>query len=222
MPTNLKLSKDQFEKGIEETLHRSMIGSLLYITASRLDIAFSVGVCARYQAFPKESHLIALKCIITCYTNADWVGNVDDMKTKKQNSISLSKAEAEYIAIGSCSSQLLWIKKILRDYGIDQGAMVEFCNNTSVSSISKNPILHSRTKDIDIRHHFIHGLVENKVVSLEYVPTEGQIADILTKPLDVFRFESLRKSICLCTLNKYVILLYLSFGGSILSFWKAS
>ena len=121
--------------------------------------------------------------------------------SKKQNSISLSIAEAEYIAIGSCFSQLLWIKQILRDYGIDQGAMVEFCDNTSVISISKNPVLHSRTKNIDIRHHFIHDLVENKVVSLEYVLTEGQITDILTKPLDVFRFESLRRSICLCTLS---------------------
>ena len=55
MPTNLKLSKDESGKGVEETLYRSMIGSLLYLTASRLDIAFSVGVCARYHACPKES-----------------------------------------------------------------------------------------------------------------------------------------------------------------------
>ncbi|XP_059598696.1 secreted RxLR effector protein 161-like [Vitis vinifera] len=101
MPTNLKLSKDESGKEVNETLYRSMIGSLLYLTASRLDIAFSVGVCARYQACPKESHLIALKYIIryiagtlelglwyafdtysdvACYTDADWAGNVDDRK----------------------------------------------------------------------------------------------------------------------------------------------
>ena len=90
---------------------------------------------------------------------------------------------------------------MLRDYGIDQGTMVVFCDNTSAINISKNPVLHSRTKHIDIRHHFIHDLVENKVVSLEYVPTEGQIADILTKPLNVSRFESLRRSTGLCTLS---------------------
>ena len=239
MPTNLKLSKDELGEKVEETLYRSMIGSLLYLTASRLDITFSVGVCARYQACPKKSHLIALKHIIryivgtlelglwypfdthsdvACYTDADWAGNVDDRKntsggcfyignclvawmSKKQNSVSLSTAEAEYIAAGSCCSQLLWIKKMLRDYGIDQGTMVVFCDNTSAINISKNPVLHSRTKHIDIRHHFIRDLVEDKVVSLEYVPTEGQIADILTKPLDVSRFESLRKSIGLCTVN---------------------
>ena len=111
----------------------------MYLTASRPDIAFSVRVCARYQACPKESHLIALKCIIryiastlelglwypfdthfdvACYTDANWAGNVDDRistlggcfyignflvawKSKNQNSISLSTAEAEYIATGS-------------------------------------------------------------------------------------------------------------------------
>ena len=90
---------------------------------------------------------------------------------------------------------------MLKDYGIDQGTMVVFCDNTSAINISKNPIFHSRTKQIDIRHHFIRDLVEDKIVSLEYVPIESQIVDILTKPLDVSRFESLRRSIGLCTLN---------------------
>ena len=54
---------------------------------------------------------------------------------------------------------------------------------------------------MDIRHHFIQDLVEDKVVSLEFFPTDGQIADIVTKPLDVSRFKSLRKSKDLCTLN---------------------
>ncbi|RVX14566.1 Retrovirus-related Pol polyprotein from transposon RE2 [Vitis vinifera] len=184
-PINLKLSKDESGNGVKETLYKSMIGSLLYLTTSRSDIAFSVGVCARYQACPKESHFIALKRIIS----------------KKQNFVSLSTVEAKYIAAGSCCSQLLWIKQMLRDYGIDQRTMVVFCDNTSAINISKNPVLHSRTKHNDIRHHFIRDLVENKVLSLEYVPIEGQIVDILTKPLDVSRFESLRKSIGLCTIN---------------------
>ena len=90
---------------------------------------------------------------------------------------------------------------MLKDYGIDQGTMVVFCDNTSAINISKNPIFHSRTKQIDIRHHFIRDLVEDKIVSLEYVPIESQIVDILTKPLDVSRYESLRKSIGLCRVS---------------------
>ena len=62
---------------------------------------------------------------------------------------------------------------MLKDYGIDQGTMVVFCDNTSAINISKNPIFHSRTKHIDIRHHFIRDLVEDKIVSLEYVPIES-------------------------------------------------
>ncbi|RVW81629.1 Copia protein [Vitis vinifera] len=166
MPTNLKLSKDESGKKVEETLYRSMIGSLLYLTASKLDIAFSIGVCAKYQACPKESHLIALKRIIRKNTSGGC------------------------FYIGNCLVARM-----------NQGTMVVLCDNTSAINISKNPILHSRTKHIDIRHHFICDLVEDKVVSLEYVPTEGQIAYIFTKPLDVSKFESLRKSIGLCTIS---------------------
>ncbi|KAK0578805.1 hypothetical protein LWI29_016460 [Acer saccharum] len=145
MSTTLKLSKDASGKSVEQTLYRGMIGSLLYLTASRPDISFSVGVCARYQADPKESHLSSVKRIIRYvngtsnygiwysfdtnaslvgFSDADWAGNCDDRKStsggcfflgnnlvswfcKKQNSISLSTAEAEYIAAGSGCTQLL-------------------------------------------------------------------------------------------------------------------
>ena len=60
--------------------------------------------------------------------------------SKKQNSVSLSTVEAEYIAAGSCYSQLLWMKKILTDYGISQDTMVVYCDNSSANDISKNPV----------------------------------------------------------------------------------
>ena len=61
MSTSIKLSKDTSGNDIDQTLYRSMISSLLYLTASRLDIAFSVGICVRFQTCPKESHLLAMK-----------------------------------------------------------------------------------------------------------------------------------------------------------------
>ena len=61
MSLNIKLTVDLLGKNVDSSLYRSMIGSLLYLTASRPDISCSVGVCARYQANPKESHMIALK-----------------------------------------------------------------------------------------------------------------------------------------------------------------
>ena len=154
MSPNVKLTVDLLGKSVDPSLYRSMIGSFFYLTASRPDISYSVGVCARYQANPKQSHMTAFKRIIKYvkttadfgvwyskdtsdalvgYFDTDWAGNVDDRKStsggcfyvgnnlvswmsKKQNSISLSTAEVEYIAAGSCCTQLLWMQKLLHDY----------------------------------------------------------------------------------------------------------
>jgi len=69
--------------------------------------------------------------------------------------------------------------------------MIINCDNTSAIDIFKNPIQHSHTKHIDIRHHFLRDLVESQVVALSFIPTDNQLVDILTKPLDGSRFESL-------------------------------
>ena len=145
MSPNVKLTVDLLRKNVDPSLYRSMIGSLLYLIASRPDISYSVGMCARYQANPKESHMTALKRIIKYvettaefgvwyskdtsdvlagHFDADWAGNANDRKStsggcfyvrnnivswmsKKQNSISLSTAKAEYITTDSCCTQLL-------------------------------------------------------------------------------------------------------------------
>ena len=104
--------------------------------------------------------------------------------SKKKNSISLSIFEAEYITTRSYCTQLLWMKQMLKDYGIEQGTTNIHYDNSSTTNISKNPILHFYSKPIEILHHFIRDLVEEKVISLEFVPTEHQKADIHTKPLD--------------------------------------
>jgi uncharacterized membrane protein len=75
--------------------------------------------------------------------------------SKKQNSVALSTAEAEYISAGSCCTQLLWMKATLNDFGIKFKNVPLFCDNESVIKMTQNPVQHSRTKHIDIRHHFI-------------------------------------------------------------------
>ncbi|CAM9000587.1 unnamed protein product [Rhodiola kirilowii] len=237
--THLKITKDDAGTKVDQMLYRSMIGSLLYLTAIIPDIAYAIGVCARYQEDPKESHLLQVKRIVkyVCGTvnfgiwytkdtnphlvgfcDADWAGNAEDRKStsggcfflgnnlvswfsKKQNSILLSTAEAEYIAAGSCCTQLLWMKQMLSEYGVEQKEMIMYCDNMSAISISKNPVQHSRTKHIDIRHHFIRELVEQKVVSLQHVTTDKQLAVIFTKPLDDAQFETLRSSLGLCVVK---------------------
>jgi hypothetical protein len=87
---------------------------------------------------------------------------------------------------------------MLKEYNVEQDVMTLYCDNLSAINISKNPIQHSRTKHIDIRHHFIRDLVEEKVVNLEHVETEKQIADIFTKALDASKFEKLRGDLGIC------------------------
>jgi hypothetical protein len=234
MPTNGHLGPDENGKDYDQKVYRSMIGSLLYLCASRPDIMLSVCMCARYQAAPKESHHQAVKRILRYlahtptlglwypkgskldlvgYSDSDYAGDRVDRKStsgtchflgrslvcwssKKQNCVSLSTAEAEYIAAGACCSQLLWMKRTLKDYGINLKKVPLLCDNESAIKISQNPVQHSRTKHIEIRYHFLRDHVLKGDIVISHVKTEDQLADIFTKPLDEKRFSALR-----CELN---------------------
>ena len=93
---------------------------------------------------------------------------------------------------------MVWMKQMLEEYDVKQRVLTLYGNNLSAINISKNSIQHSRTNHIDIRHHFIRDLVEEKVVTLEHVTTEEQLADIFTKALDVKQFERLRSKLGIC------------------------
>ena len=116
--------------------------------------------------------------------------------SKKQTSISLSIAEAEYIAAAACCTQVMWMKQTLQDMkvSIDEPISIK-CDNTSVISISKNPMFHSKTKHIPIKYHFLREQVAQKVVKLEYVPKKEQKIDIFTKPLAREPFEYLKNKL---------------------------
>ena len=99
------------------------------------------------------------------------------------------------MAAGSCCAQVLWMKQQLSDYDVQAKEIPIFCDNTSAIAITQNPVLHSRTKHIDVRYHFIRDHVEKKSVQIEYVRTEKQIADIFTKTLSEARFMELRNEL---------------------------
>ena len=147
------------------------------------------------------------------YSDSDYAGDKVDRKStsgtcqflgrslvsrssKKQNSVSLSTAEAEYIAAGSCCAQLLWMKQTLKDYDVNMKNVPLYCDNESAIKIAHNPVQHSKTKHIQIRHHFLRGHVLKGDISIDHVSTEDQLTDIFTKPLDEKRFSKLR-----CELN---------------------
>ena len=115
--------------------------------------------------------------------------------SKKQNSVALSTAEAEYVAAGSCCAQLLWMKQQMEDYGLYFDHTPIKCDNTSAINLSKNPIQHSRTKHIEIRHHFLRDHVQKGDIELQYIHTDKQLVDIFTKPLDEKRFCYIRREL---------------------------
>ena len=226
MAHNAKLDLDENGKKVDERLYRGMIGSLLYLTASRPDIMFSVCICARFQSCPKESHLGLVKRIIRYvkgsldlglwypnntqfdlvgYCDVDFAGSLTDRKStsvtcqllgmslvswfsKKQNSIALSTTEAEYVAAGCCYAQILWMRQIFSDYGLTFPPTTIYCDSSSAIDLSKNHVHHSRTKHIDIQHHFIIDHQDKNDISLEHIATKKQLSDIFTKPLELKQF----------------------------------
>jgi len=241
MPSSCYMDADAAGKNVNQTKYRGLIGSLLYLIASRPDIMFVVCLSTRYQANPKESHFKAAKRILKYlkgtssiglwypshspihligYSDSDFAGcNLDRKSTsgtchllgssliswhsKKQACVALSTAEAEYIVVGSCCAQILWLKQELADFGLQISKVPFMCDNTSAINLTKNQIQYSRTKHIEIRHHFIRDHVNNGNCEVKFVETKLQLADIFMKPLPKERFFFLRNELGILDLNNF-------------------
>ena len=123
--------------------------------------------------------------------------------SKKQNSVALSTVEAEYIAAGACCEQILYIKQTLLDYGVVLEKIPLLWDNESMVKLANNPVQHSRTKHIDIRHHFLRDHVAKNDISLEGLRTEDQLVDIFIKPLDEATFCRLRNELTVLDFSNF-------------------
>ncbi|GJW06298.1 putative ribonuclease H-like domain-containing protein [Tanacetum coccineum] len=195
METSKPLMKDENAEDVDVHLYRSMIGSLMYLTSSRPDIIFVD------SPFDLEA-----------YTDSDYAGASLDRKSttrgcqflrsrliswqcKKQTVVANSTTEAEYVAAASCCGQVLWIQNQMLDYGYNFMNTKIFIDNESTICIVNNPVFHSKTKHIEIKHHFIRDSNEKKLIQMIKIHTDQNVADLLTKAFDVGRFQYLIASI---------------------------
>ncbi|GJX40097.1 retrotransposon protein, putative, ty1-copia subclass [Tanacetum coccineum] len=166
-----KLDEDTQGKAVDPTHYHGMIGTLMYLTASRPDLTFVVCMCARGLWYPKDSSIA-----LTAYADADHAGCQDTRRST------------------SGCMQLLrdrLMRSQLTDYGIGFNKIPMYCDNKIAIALCCNNVQHSRSKHIDIRFHFIKEQVENEVVKLYFVNTEYQLADIFTKAFGRERIEFL-------------------------------
>eukprot|EP00253_Pinus_taeda_P004464 PITA_04464 len=203
MEPGLKLSAQSSSPLVDETLFRQLVGSLIYLTATRPNISFAVSYISRFISNP----------ILSGYTYSDWANSVDDRKStagyvfslgsgvvtwtsKKQQAVALSSTEAEYQGAVKASCEAVWLRRMLADIHVSQtGPTPLFCDNQEVLKLAKNPVFHERTKHVETHCHYIRQLVEEGFVQLRYVPTTKKPSDIFTKPLGPDKFVKLRVSI---------------------------
>ena len=108
--------------------------------------------------------------------------------------MALSSTEAEYIALSEATQEAVWLKAFMRELGEEagNGSIKVYEDNQGAIALAKNPMFHKRTKHIDIGYHFVREKVEDGKVKLEYCPTQGMLADLMTKPIAAVQFDALR------------------------------
>nr|XP_043615994.1 secreted RxLR effector protein 161-like [Erigeron canadensis] len=148
---------------------------------------------------------------LAAYTNNDYARDVEDQRCTsgyicmfskaaicwsscKQEIVTLSSTEAEYVVATSCACHCVWLKGLLEDLGEKiSGPLEVLCDNSSSIKLSKNPVMHRRTKHIDVRFHYLRDLVNQDVVKLKFCKTEDQLADVMTKPIKLATFVQMRE-----------------------------
>ena len=237
MVPGIKISKDEHGDEMDGSLFKKMIGSLMYLTATRPDIMYAVSLLSRYMSRPTGVHYEAAKRILRYlqgtskfgifykrngnheligFTDSDYAGSLEDRRStsgyifilsgaavawssRKQPIVTLSTTEAEFVAAAGSSCQAIWMQRVLKKIGYKGSeTTLIFCDNSSTIKLSKNPVMHGKSKHIDVRYHFLRELVNDGIVQLQFCGTRHQIADILTKPLKLESFRELRKKLGVC------------------------
>ncbi|GKC20276.1 retrovirus-related pol polyprotein from transposon TNT 1-94 [Tanacetum coccineum] len=182
-PTDSKAC-DIFSKEMSSKFQMSMMGKMSLFL--RLQVSQYTPIVDRSKLDEDPLGIPDTAMALTAYADAD---HAVSWSLKQQKSTAISTTEAEYIAMSG--SQILWMRSQLTDYSFAFNNIPLYCDNKSVVALCCNNVQHSRSKHIDIRHHFIREQVKNGVVELYFVTMDYQLANIFTKALPRYRFEFL-------------------------------
>ncbi|GJR98578.1 ribonuclease H-like domain-containing protein [Tanacetum coccineum] len=193
--TQKPLVKDEEANDVDVHLYRSMIGSLMYLTASRPDIMFAVCACSRFQVTPKSSHLSVVKRIFRYLKGKPklglWYPRVSSFDLESYSDSDYAGANLDRKSTtGGC--QFLGRRLIswqCKKQTIVATSTIEAAYVATVSYCGQNPVYHSKTKHIAIRHHFIRDAYEKKLIQVLKIHTDDNVADLLTKAFDVSRWD---------------------------------
>ncbi|KAE8690040.1 hypothetical protein F3Y22_tig00110929pilonHSYRG00026 [Hibiscus syriacus] len=248
---NLKLTSTEYDEHLqqkedevlieEKLIFQRLIGRLIYLTHTRLDITFVVHHLSRFMQQPKKTHLEAALRIVkylkkepghgillkktnnnqlSAYCDCDWAScpmsrksvtgfciklgdSLISWKSKKQNTVARSSAEAEYRSMAMVTAEIVWLNVILKELQSDILRPTKLYSDSKATlQISANPVFHERTKHIDIDCHFVREKIQEGLIKAEYVSSAEQLADILTKALGIQQHNYLKLTVPTLSLGK--------------------
>ncbi|GJR60202.1 hypothetical protein Tco_1502364 [Tanacetum coccineum] len=203
MSTEIKLTKDDEADSVDSSKYREN-PKTTHLEAVKRIFRYIRGTSHLGLWYPKGT---GIETVV--YADSDHAGDYVDCKStssvctfmgccltswfaKKQTALAISTTESEYVSARKACQQALWMKQALIDYGIHLDDVLIMCDNKGAIDLSKNSVQHSRTKHIEIRHHFLDDNVQKGNIYNEKVASEDNIADIFTKPLKRKVFNYLR------------------------------
>jgi len=156
---------------------------------------------------------IPVPMLVSAFSDADWVGDVDDRQStggfavflgtnlvswmaRKQATVSRSSTEAEYKALANATAELMWVQKLLSELGISHPSAARlWYDNLGAKYLSANPVFHARTKHIEIDFHFVRERVAHKLLDIRFINSGDQVADGFTKAISAAQLRKFRNNL---------------------------